>query len=61
MGGLYDENILGVTDLGIQNSAYRDFFYSLPEEVQEQVNAHQDEFHSFEDMRRYVEELTRRA
>lgn len=40
---------------------FRDDFFSLPEEVQEQVNAHANEFHSEEEMRRYIRNLMRKA
>jgi hypothetical protein len=38
-----------------------DDFFSLPEEVQEQVNAHDHQFRSYEDMRRFIRDLMRRA
>ncbi len=38
-----------------------DSFYSLPEEVQEQVNAHAKEFRTSHDMQSYIDDLMRRA
>ncbi|NLN82293.1 MAG: hypothetical protein GX136_07110 [Clostridiales bacterium] len=38
-----------------------DDFYSLPEEVQEQVNAHADEFRSQAEMRAFIRDLMNRA
>lgn len=59
--GFYGANMLGIASILGQNDADSDFFYALPEEVQEEVNAHADEFHNGEDMRRFVEELSRRS
>ena len=60
------EGINGVNPLSI--AAIRDWrqrreqdFYSLPEEVQEQLNAHADEFHTEEEMIRYVRDLGLRS
>ena len=41
--------------------AFDDKFFTLPEEIQEQVNAHQAEFRSHEDIRRYVRRLVLRS
>jgi len=38
-----------------------DDFFSLPEEVQEQVNAHQREFKSQAEMMSFIRDLMRRA
>ena len=38
-----------------------DDFFSLPEEVQEQVNAHDHEFKSQAEMRAFIRDLMRRA
>ena len=45
------------------HSPFDDNFYLLPEDVQERVNARaeQREFRSGEELRRYVENLLRRA
>ena len=40
---------------------YDDYFNSLPEEVQEQVNAHADEFRTQDEMRAFVDNLMWRA
>ena len=38
-------------------AGYRDYFSSLPEEVQEESNLHEDRIHSEEDLREYAEHL----
>ncbi len=38
-----------------------DYFFSLPEEIQEQVNARAGDFKSHEEMREYIRDLFRRA
>lgn len=44
------------------NDVHReDFFSSLPEEVQEEINEHQDEFQSEEEMREYAHTLMKRS
>jgi hypothetical protein len=40
---------------------YENDFFSLPEEIQEQVNAHANEFHSHAEMSAYIRDLLRRA
>lgn len=40
---------------------YGDPLLTMPEEIQEQVNAHQDAFRSEEDIRHYVEYLRRHS
>lgn len=60
MEGMAAGSELGFSAFGIIRD-HRDDFFSLPEEVQEQVNAHADEFHSEEEMRRYIRNLMRKA
>lgn len=59
--GFYGANTLAISSILDQNAADSDYFFSLPEEVQEQVNAHADMFRNGDDMRRYVEELSMRS
>lgn len=60
MEGMVAGSELGFNAFGIIRD-HRDDFFSLPEEVQEQVNAHAEEFHSEEEMRRYIRNLMRKA
>lgn len=60
--GFNGTNMLGIAGLlGAEAVQYRDYFYSLPEDVQEQVNAHADEFHSVEEMQRFVDMLDKKS
>lgn len=60
MEGMGTGNEFGFNAYAIIRDSGGDFF-SLPEEVQEQVNAHADEFHSEEEMHRYIRNLMRKA
>lgn len=60
MEGMGVGNEFGFNAFAIMRDSGNDFF-SLPEEVQEQVNAHAGEFHSEEEMRRYIRDLMRKA
>lgn len=57
------ERLVGVDTYLQHNSPFDDYFYLLPEDIQEQVNRRANErvFHSERELRRYVEHLARRA
>ncbi len=59
--GIYGANPLGVPAMINWRQRREQDFYSLPEEVQEQVNAHADEFRTEEDIVNYVRYLGLRA
>ncbi|HIZ20105.1 MAG TPA: hypothetical protein H9674_04520 [Firmicutes bacterium] len=59
--GINGANPLGVAAIAQWQQRRELDFYSLPEEVQEQVNAHQDEFHSEEDIVNFVRYLGLRS
>lgn len=61
MDGMGAGSEFGLSAYALINQNYGDDFFSLPEEVQEQVNAHASEFHSQEDMRKFIRDLMRRA
>ena len=44
-----------------QGLAHLDYLSSLPEDVQEEVNFHEDEFHNEAELHDFVENLMRRA
>ncbi len=44
-----------------QGLAHLDYISSLPEDVQEEINEHEDEFHNDVELHNFVENLMRRA
>ena len=52
---------LGLGALLTDNMIENDYFNSLPEEVQEEINGHADEIRSAEDLHREAENLMRKA
>ena len=59
--GINGANPIGVAAMMRRQQRQELDFYSLPEEVQEQVNAHADEFRTEEDLVAYVRYLGKRA
>ena len=60
--GFNGTNMLGIAGLlGSDVMEYKDYLNSLPEEVQEQVNEHADEFRSAEEIRRCVAMLDKKS
>ncbi len=59
--GINGANPIGVAAMMRWQQRQELDFYSLPEEVQEQVNAHADEFRTEEDLVAYVRYLGKRA
>ncbi len=45
----------------LNSNSYRDYFSSLPEEVQAAINQQEDRIHSEEDLRNYAEYLLRKS
>ncbi len=61
LGSINGVNALGVAALTDWEMRRDEDLYSLPEEVQEQVNLHADEFHSREELIAFVRNLGLRA
>lgn len=51
---------VGFRSINAWNSEY-DYFFTLPEEIQQAVNEHADQFQSMEQMRAFAEDLMKRS
>ena len=40
---------------------FQDYYSTLPEEVQESIDEHENEFHSFDEMKAFAEDLMKRS
>jgi hypothetical protein len=54
---LYGSNMFGLAAMLAQDMSANDYFASLTPEVQQEINEHEDEIHSVEDMKRFVARL----
>lgn len=46
----------GAEESFLHDFEYQDYYSSLPEEVQESIDEHEDEFHSLDEMKAFAEE-----
>lgn len=57
MDGFYSGSPLGLNMLLADDTADHDFFSTLPQEIQWQVEEHMSEFSSMEEVRQYAHKL----
>ena len=49
------DNLTGIEFAFIPRKNYFDYFSDLPEDIKEAINEHEDEFHSVEELHRFIE------
>ena len=57
MDGFYRGSPLGLHMLQAEDAVQDQFFFSLPKEIQKEINLHRDEFASEEDLQEFAQRL----
>ena len=57
---LFNPGLFALPALQRLNKKDNDYFSSLPEEIQEHINAHEDEIYSEDDLHEYAEMLMKK-